>query len=65
MPGLGAVEVGAVGGEDVVRDYVERGRHDPAVEGRVEEDLKEIQTFCGCYDMEAPLWCFLDLNVDE
>ena len=42
MPGLGAVEVGAVRGEHVVRDYVERRRHDAAVEGGVEKYLQHI-----------------------
>ena len=42
VPGLGAVQVGAVRGEHVVRDYVERRRHDAAVEGGVEKYLQHI-----------------------
>ena len=42
MPGLGAVQVGAVRGEHVVRDYVERRRYDPPVEGGVEKYLHHI-----------------------
>ena len=39
VPGLGAVQVGAVRGEHVVRDNVERRCHDPPVKGGVEKYL--------------------------
>ena len=61
VPWLGAVEVGAVRGEHVVRDYVERRRHDPPVECGVEKYLQSQKELHFVDDM-LQLNAFIQLN---